>query len=173
MKELRKNKKTFRAFSLIEVMFYIAMLSVFILVISTFWGTLIEVQERGKAMNAVDSEAQFIMTKITQVIRNANNIASPTAGNSASALTLAHTETAKNPTVINLNSSYIRLSEGVTPFVNLNSNVVNITSLTFSNLSRSSSAGVIKIQLTLSYVNPDGVSNLNYSQTYYATASLR
>lgn len=168
-----KNNKRLKAFSLIEVMFYISMLSVFILVLATFWGTLMEVQEKGRAMSAVDSEALFILEQISESIRSAEGISSPLNGNSSSTLSLSFKDTSRDPTIFNLLNGDIQLSQAGGGYISLNSDRVVINNIIFTNLTRPSSKGTIKIQLDLSYINPNGSANSNYSQTYYAGASLR
>jgi hypothetical protein len=143
------------------------------LVLSTFWGSLTEVEQKGKAMNAVSSEGAFIMNRITQIIRNADSIVSPGPANSATSLTLMYEDSGLDPSVFDLNSGNIRLSQGATPFANLNSSQVSITTLTFTNLTGPNAKGVIRVQLGLSFNNPDGRATYNHSQTFYATATIK
>lgn len=173
IKKIKNNKRNRKGFTLIEVIFYISMLSVFILIISTFWQGLIDVQEKSRAMNAVHSESQFIMSKILQVIRDSNEITSPTYGLSSSSISLERKDINDNPTTIELNGNNIRISEGSIPFSNLNSSRVSISNLQFSNNAKSDSSGLINIQFTISYVNPENRSNLNYSQVFYGSASIK
>ena len=171
---MEKNKgKQYDGFSLIEVLFYVSMLSVFILVLSTFWGTLQDVQLKGRAMNTVSTEAAFMLNRITQAIRNASSISSPVAANSASSLTLASSTPASNPTIFDLNNGNVRISSGSSPYTNLNSPWVTITNLTFSNLTGANAKGVVRIQMTVSYKNLDNTANQNYVQTFYATAAIK
>lgn len=171
---MKKNQiEQFKAFSLVEVLFYVAMLSVFILVLSTFWGTLQDVQLKGKAMNTVSTEAAFMLNRITQSIRNASSISSPAAGGSASGLTLTSSTPALNPTIFDLNNGNVRISSGANPYTNLNSPWVTVTNLTFSNLTGANAKGVIRIQMTVSYKNSDNTANQNYVQTFYATAAIK
>lgn len=166
-------KKNIKGFTLIEVLLYLAMLSVFIVVIASFWQGLMDVTQKGKAMNTVNTEGQFMMTKILQKIRESESITSPLAGNSASSLNLANQNLVLNPTIMEFNNGSIRISEGVTPFASLNSGEVVVSNVSFTNNTATNSKGLIRVQFTVNYKNPDGRSNLNYSQTFYGAASLR
>jgi type II secretory pathway pseudopilin PulG len=171
---MEKNKsKQYNGFSLIEVLFYVSMLSVFILVLSTFWGTLQDVQLKGRAMNTVSTEAAFMLNKITQSIRNASSITAPLPGSSANSLTLASTTPTENPTIFDLNNGNVRISSGASPYTNLNSPWVTVTNLTFTNLTGANAKGVIRIQMTVSYKNTDATANQNYVQAFYATAAIK
>ncbi len=166
-------KKEFKGFTLIEVLLYLAMLSVFIVVISSFWQGLMDITEKGKAMNTVNTEGQFIMTKILQGIRESESINAPIAGNSALTLNVTFLDVSKNPTIIEFNSGNLRLSEGITPFASLNSGEVVVSNVSFTNNTGLNSKGLVRVQFTVNYKNPDGRSNLNYSQTFYGSASLK
>ena len=166
-------KTKFKGFTLIEVLLYVAMLAVFVVVISTFWQGLLDVTEKGKAMNTVNTEGQFIMTKILQRIRESNSITSPLPGNSSPTINLVYSNVNLNPTIFDLSSGNLRVSEGPSTFANLNSPDVIISDVVFSNSSGPDSLGSIRVEFEVSYKNPDGRSNLNYSQTFYGSASIR
>ena len=166
-------KKEFKGFTLIEVLLYLAMLAVFVVVISPFWQGLLDITEKGKAMNTVNTEGQFIMTKVLQRIRESDSITSPIAGNSSSTLNLTYTNVNLNPTIFDLSSGSLMLSEGPNPFSSLNSPDVIISEVVFSNNSGLDSKGLVRVQFNVSFKNPDGRSNLNYSQTFYGSASIR
>lgn len=162
-----------KAFTLVEVLLYMALTSIIVLVIASMWVTITETRDRSEAMSIVNAEGQYIVSTINQIIRDSNSITSPTATNSGSSLTLAMTSAPINPTVINLSSGNITLTEGANPPVNLNSNRVTVSSLIFRNLTRLNSAGIVRIEITLNYINGTGKQSLNYSQTFYGSASIR
>lgn len=170
---MKKKISLKKAFTLIEVLLYLSLSSIIVLIIASMWVTVTETRDRSEAMSTVNAEGQQLINTITQVIRNANSINTPTTGASGTSLSLAMGTPAINPTIIALSGSNVTLTEGATPAVTLNSQRVTVGALTFRNLTRPASSGVVRIELTLNYVNTTGKPSLNYSETFYATASLR
>lgn len=165
--------KSGAGFTLIELLLYIAMTSIIILVVSNFIGVSMQARIKNQTIAEVENQGQQIMTAITQSIRNANAITSPTVGTSASSLTLSFIDAGKNPTIFDLSGGKARVTEGAGSNINLNSSKTNISSLTFENVSYASTPGIIKVVFTVNYVNPSGRNEYNYSQTFYNSASLR
>lgn len=170
---LKQNKVIKKGFTLVETLLYLSLTSIIVLMITTIWITVADTRERSEGMSITESEATYLMSTMTQIIRNSSSITTPTATNSGTSLTLVMTTPAVNPTVLTLSGGNITITEGVGSPVTLNSSRVTVTSLTFRNLSRASTSGIVRIEMTLSYVNTTGKTSLNYSQTYYASASLR
>ena len=50
---------------------------------------------------------------------------------------------------------------------------VTASNLSFQNLSRTGTPGTIRIQFTLSHINPSGRNEYDFNKTFYGTASLR
>lgn len=164
------DNKKLKAFTLIEVLLYVALISIFTLVLASFWGSVNEINARNKAMSAVNTEAAFILNTISRSIRTASAINTPTAGNSSSTLSLVKSA---NPTVFSINNGVLFIQEGANPTVQLSSNQVYVNSLSFTNVTNTGTAGAVRIQLELAYVNESGKTVLDYSQTIYDTVSIR
>ena len=113
------------------------------------------------------------MQTIVQTILNAEDINSPSIGTSASSLSLDVVEVANNPTIFNNISTYIYLSEGVITPIALNSNLVEVSNLSFTNMSKVSTPGNIRIQFDLSFVNNTNRNEYDWTKTFYGSASLR
>lgn len=165
--------KKLSAFSLLEAILYLALVSLFIAAIASYWGSIKEMSDRSEAIDAVNNEAQFIIGQITQTIRNSDSINTPVPATSAAAISLAQAIPAVNPTLYAFNNGSITVAEGVAGPIALDSSRVVVSGLSFTNLTVDGTKGVVRIQLTLSYNNTSGNANLNYAQTYYATATIR
>ena len=113
------NKK---GFTLVELILYVAIGSIVLLVITSFFQTNLSSRAKIKAISEVDQQGTQIMQTIVQTILNAEDINSPSIGTSASSLSLDVVEVANNPTIFNNISTYIYLSEGVITPIALNSN---------------------------------------------------
>ena len=84
------------------------------------------------------------------------------------------TQTGRNATNINFTTAF-DLSAGTirqNSIALTNSRIV-ASNLTFTNLSRAGTPGTIRIQFTLTHINPSGRNEYNYNKTFYGSASLR
>lgn len=167
------QRKSLTGFTLVELLLYLGLAAIMVLVIATFFGTMLEARVQNQVIAEVESQGATVLQRITQTIRNADNITSPAIGASASSLTLDMVPIGIDPTVFNLASGVIRITEGAGSAVALTNSRVTVSALTFRNLSRISTPGTIRIQFTLTYVNPSNRQEYNYARTFYGSASLR
>ena len=164
-----------KGFTLIELLLYIAISSFMLLVIFVFISQILEVRAKSQAISEVEQQGAWAVNVISQAIRNSvNPITSPTAGNNASSLTIPMTDGAKNPTVFNLSSGAITISEAGGPSTSLTNQNVTVSSLVFYNLTRSGTKGNIKFSFVITYNNQSlSRYEFNHSKTFYGTASVR
>ena len=171
---MKKNcRKNLSGFTLVEILLYISIISVMLGVISIFMFSILQSQAKFKTISEVEQQGVQIMQVITQTIRNSKGITAPTQGNSGSSLTLEFIDSAKNPTVINLTGTNIQIKEGTGPITVLNNSKIAASELSFSNLSRINTPGIVKFEFNLNYINPSVRNEYEYSKTFYGTASLR
>lgn len=173
IKKLNQRQIQNKGFTLLEVILYIGLLSIILTAIVSFSSMFVESRIKSQAIAEVEQQGLQTMQLITQTIRNAENITSPTTGSSAASLTLDVVTAGDDPTIFDLSGNAIRIKEGVGPNVNLTSARITASNLNFQNLSRASTPGIIRVSFTLTHVNPNGRNEYNYSKTFYASASLR
>ena len=162
-------------FTLIELILYVGISSFILLVAFLFVSQILEVRTKSQAIAEVEQQGDWAVQIITQAIRNSKSpINFPAVGVSGNYLSLAMDDSAKNPTVFNLSSGAITMSEAGVGELNLtNSNVV-VSNLSFQNVSRTGTAGNIKFSFVVSYNNKDGARyEFNYAKTFYGTSSGR
>jgi prepilin-type N-terminal cleavage/methylation domain-containing protein len=169
----RIDMRNEKGFTLLELILYIALLAIILAAASGLLVTLLEARVKHQTITEVDEQGVQVMTVISQAIRNADSITLPAAGTSASSLTLASLDSTKNPTVISLSGTTLQMKEGTGAVVPLTSSLVTVNGVSFTNLSRTGTAGVVRIQFTLTYLNPSGRNAYNVTETYYGTAALR
>jgi prepilin-type N-terminal cleavage/methylation domain-containing protein len=162
-----------KGFTLVEMLLYIAILSIIIMAFSSFFFLSYTSRIKAAAIAEVEQQGSQTMSLITQNIRNATSIASPTAGVSAGSLTLTEYIGANSPTVFDQSVDTLRITEGVATAVNLTSNRIVVSNLSFQNLSRPSTPGVVQIKFTLTHINPSNRGEYIYSKNFTSTASLR
>jgi len=165
--------KTQKGFTLIELLLYIALASVLLIAASTFLGTTLEARVKNQTIAEVEQQGLAAMHMILQSIRNAEAITSPSQGTSASSLTLDVVTVSDDPTVFDLSSGTLRIKEGAASTLPLTNSRVTASALTFMNLSRNSTPGVVRVQFTLTLVNNSGRNEYEYSKTFISSATLR
>lgn len=160
-------------FTLIELLLYVSISAVLLLAVSVFISTLLQSRIKNQTIAEVEQQGLQVMQLITQTARNAEAITLPAQGASASSLTLDVLTGASDPTVFDLSGGIIRIVEGAGSPVALINSRVTASALTFQNLSRASMPGTIRVQFTLTHVNPEGRNEYNFSKTFIGSATLR
>jgi prepilin-type N-terminal cleavage/methylation domain-containing protein len=162
-----------QGFTLVEILLYISITAILLLAVSAFLTVLLQTRVESEVRTEVDQQAQHLLQTMGLAIRNAEGISSPTPGVTGGSLTLDAYDAAADPTVFDLSSGKVRITEGAGSPVDLTSTRVSITSLTFENVTRTDTPGSIRITFTISYNSGSNRQEFNYSNTYYATYSLR
>ena len=78
-----------------------------------------------------------------------------------------------SPTTFGLSGTTARVTEGVGSPLPISNSRIEVSELTFENLSEVETPGIIRIEFTLTHINPDGRNEYDYQQTFYGSASLR
>jgi len=121
----------------------------------------------------VGQNARFALAQIASSIRNAESINTPLIGENGQTLSLAFTDSNKNPTIFSLSDGYLMVQEGSDDPVALNSEHVRFTNLLFTNISYDDTPGTIRISATINFFNPGERKVYDFQQTFYLTTSLR
>ncbi|PLX24969.1 hypothetical protein C0580_03515 [Candidatus Parcubacteria bacterium] len=168
---MKKNKQ--KGFTLIELILYIGIASVVLLVITSFFQMTLSSKAKNKTILEVEQQGMQVMQIITQAVINSEGITSPSAGNSSSGVVLDVVTVSDDPTVFDLSGGTIRITEGAGSPINITSSLVNVDSLIFENLSKADTAGILRIEFTISYINNAGRNEYDWSKTFYSSISLR
>lgn len=143
-----------QGFTLVELLIYIVILATFLVVIISFLWTIIFGNIKEISFQEIQQNGRFVLTKITQETKKATGINSPLPGFTSSTLSLAMAAPYLNPTVFDVVSGKLRITQGaVGPYI-LTSDQVTISSLQFTNLSYLDSPGTIQIEMTIGRNNP-------------------
>lgn len=162
-----------QGFTLVELLLYVGLSSLLLLTMTLFLSTLLESRVKNQTVAEVEQQGAQIMRAMTQLIRNAESITSPTQGNSAAALTLDVLAAANDPTVFDLASGVLQITEGAGSPVALSNTRVTASGLTFQNLSRTGTPGAVRIVFILTHVNPTGRNEYQFQKTFTGSAALR
>ncbi len=152
---------------------YIGISAVILSALGTMVSMSYKIRARQQVVSEVEQQGTAMVQIINQTIRNSSSVTVPVATATGSSLTLTFTDVTKNPTIFDLSGSTLQISEGGGGAVALSNSKVQISALSFSNLTRPSTPGTVKFNFTISYTNPNNYPQYNYSQTFYGSASLR
>lgn len=152
-------------FTLVELIAYVALTSLMFSAINSFVFLVIEERSRNIVINEVEQQGSFALQKIMQRTRNSDEIVTPGQGSSDTILELTNTD-------FELNSGIFQMIEGGSPVDLTNSRVV-VSDFQVTNLSLDNTPGSIQVEFLVTYDNPDGKAELNYSKMFYGAASLR
>lgn len=171
MNILQKQKN--KGFTLIELLLYTGITALMLLTISLFLALLMNSRIKSRTVAEVELQGSQIMQLINQTIRNATAINSPSQGTSAAQISISATDASKNPTIFSINGDSIYIQEGANPAILLTSGDITISNLSFYNMSKINTPGIIRTQFTLSYSNASNRNEYSHSKTFYGSASLK
>ena len=168
-----KNYKKKSGFSLVEILIYIAIFSVFVISLVSFNSSLTASRLHNQMMLEVNDQGEKVMKIITQTLRNSSQVNSPTIGSAANNLSVVTGVPVNDPTVFSLSGGVLYITEGAGSPVALTNNQVITSSLLFSNFSRSSTPNIIKVSFTLASIALSSSPGGTYSFTFNGSAALR
>lgn len=171
MSVFKSNNQT--GFTLIELLLYVAIVGSLLTAIVAFLMVSIDARVKNQSIAEVDQQGVFAMEQITKVIRNASSISSPAAGASGAALTVVVPNAGSSPTTFNINAGALQVTEGSGSAVPLTNSKVQMSDLTFTNLSRSGTNGIVRVSFALRRVNPTGRNEYDYQKTFVTSVGLR
>lgn len=160
-------------YTLIELLLYIAVIGTLLVSVSLFFGLVADDRVKGQSIVEVNQQGTAAMEYITQTIRNATSISSPVSAASSASLTLVVPTGSLSPTVFDMTGTSLEVKEGTNAAVVLTSNEVQTSGLTFTNLSRSGTFGLVQVSFTLARTNVGGRPEYSYQKTFTTSVALR
>lgn len=161
-----------QSFTLIELLLYIAIISLVLVSITGFFWNVASGNIKEKSYQEVQQNGRFAMTKITQEIKKAVGINSPAPGSSANSLSLAMSDPNLNPTIFDVSGGKLRITQGASVPIELTTDQVLVSNLQFTNLSYSNTPGTLRVEMTLENLSPSGKTEYQASLDLKTTVSL-
>ena len=162
---------TQKGFTLIEVLIYIAIIGMIIQGFITFILSIAGTNSKIYVMQEVQANTRIALDIMSQKIRAADDIITPSENNSTSTLVLDMPDSDPNLT-FNSMDGILYMIEGVASSTPITSNKVRISNLIFTNLTAVGEKDNIKIEITANYKIIDN-KEFQYSQTLQTAVSLR
>jgi len=160
-------------YTLIELLLYITLAGMLLVSLTMFFGMSVDARVKTQSVTEVNQQGASAMEYIQQTVRNASSISAPAAAASASSLTVVVPTASLSPTIFSLNGTVLQVKEGTAAAIALTNDDVQITNLTFTNLTRSGTDGVVRISFTVSRTNTSGRNEYDYSKTFTTTVAIR
>lgn len=160
-----------RAFTLIEIIIYVALLSLTIGFILVGVYQIIDSRTSVLARTSVEEEANFLIKKIKWALANVDAINQPTAGATSTTLSVNKFNFPTNPIAISRSGSDMNISYSDNPATILNSEDIAIKDLIFENIAAGSNPA-IKVKLSIEY-RPGDLKTIKPSTTIETTIYLR
>jgi competence protein ComGC len=160
------------AFTLIEFLIYIAIISSVLVLTSGFLWNIVFGNIKETAYQEVQQNGRFALTKIIQETKKATSINSPPPGDSANSLSLEMADPDLNPTIFDLTDGKLRITQGTSDPIDLTTDRVIVSNLLFINLSYEGTPGTIRIEMEISHSNPAGRAEYEASIDLKSTVSL-
>lgn len=143
-----------KGFTLIELIIYIAILATILVVITGFLWLIVLDNIKGISYQEVQQNGRFALDKINREIKKATGINNPPSGNSDVSLDLAMADPDLDPTIFEVESGKLKITQGNNQSYYLTTDQTTITNLQFTNLSYNNTPGIVKVEMEINHVNP-------------------
>jgi len=178
--------KSGAGFTLIELMVYIAIISIILVASINFMWQIMNTRTKSQVTQEAQQNARFAMERMVIEIRGAEDVVK-TGGASTfdvhpGKLTLQYTagdvviDTATSTVTLggkSVDIRKLRITEGAGSPIELTSDRVDVTNLIFTDLTQGDDKDNIRIQLTIENVNPENVVWRESSISLQSAASIR
>lgn len=171
-KSQKLNWKKEKGFTLIELILYVALSALFMSAAVAFAWDIIYGRVRSYTEQEVNQNMRLAAKRIAYEIRNASAITA-----AGSSLTLAMSDSSRNPTVIDLSGGRVRIGYGssgscpTTAPCFLTDDLVTASGLSFTNFSSGLESQHIRFTFTISRTG--GPKAYQETQTYTGSAEVR
>jgi prepilin-type N-terminal cleavage/methylation domain-containing protein len=145
LSSLKSQVSSQRGFSLIELIIYVAIMSILVVVLCSTFASILEVQTDSKATSSVDQDSRYIIAKLNYDMQSASSIVAPAVGSQSAALQLSINTATQSYALSNGNLQLTKNSQAD----NLNSTNTSISNLTFKRLGTGTANDTIRVQFTM------------------------
>lgn len=165
---MKKILNLSKGFTIVELLIYMGLLSIFLLVLTDIFTSILEVRTESEAVSSVEQDGRFLLARFSYDINRASSITTPLAvGDISNNLVMVIAGVSYS---YNLNSGNLQITNNLGTD-NLNSSESNITNLSFQKLGNTGGKETIKMQFT---VNSNTQRNKGYeNRTFQTTIGRR
>ncbi len=164
--------KTKKGFTLVEFLLYLSIFATILSLAGGFLWNIIFGNIKSGSYQEVQQNGRFALLKISQEIKRATGINSPSIGSSSNTLSLEMASPSLNPTTFDVADGKLRITQGISGPYELTSDSVTVTNLQFTNLSYQNTPGTIRIEINVEHKNPENRNEYEASIDLKTTVSL-
>lgn len=163
-----------KGFTLIEMILYVSTSSVMLLSLFMLLSFLVGGRVKNQSIADVNQQGMQVMQLVTQTIRSAKSVDSPSVGATSTSLSLTMHDPLLSPTIIDVVNGVVRIKEGSEDAVPLTNSHVTVSPYVYQNISSTSSTDrIIRLTFTIDYNNPSGRNESSFTKTFTGSATLR
>ena len=168
------NSKKQSGFTLIELSIYITLVAGILIMATSFAWNIINSRTKTISISSVEQEGRYILEKFSQSVHQASAMSLPATGASGNQLVLTMADAPSNPIIISTSSNKLYFQRGAGSAVQMHSDNVIVTSVSFTNLSTADGkTRNVQINLTLEHINPNQRREREYQKDFTTSAELR
>ncbi len=160
-----------KGFVLTDVLLYVALSSVLLVVIVSFLAVILESRVKNSVVAEIEQQGRVALNIILKEVREGEDIVNLSRGESDSTLLIDKGEE-EIEFVFDETEGILWVVKGEEEIV-LIGGEIRVEEVSFSNLSRSNSFGIVRAEITLSYRSESARVEYDYSKKFIGSASLR
>lgn len=166
--------KFLKGLSLIEMLLYVGISSIILLSLSLFLTFILGQRVKNQSISDVNQQGLQVMQLVTQTIRNARSIDSPSIGATSTSLSMTMPDPLLSPTVFDIVNGVVRIKEGTNAVIPLTNSHISVSSLIFQNISSASSTDrIVRTSFNVDHINVNGRNENSFSKSFMGSATLR
>lgn len=167
---MRRHQK---GFSLLELLVYIGILALMSVILSTAFVSLTRGRAQSTARSDVESNARFVLERITQDISAASSVTSPTLAAASSTLSIV---SSGSTIVYDVAAGILRRTEGAGAAERLTSTAISVETPTFTRIENYNStlaATTTSVRVTMTIRATNAAGEGAYTTNLRTTVDLR
>ncbi|MBF8280254.1 MAG: hypothetical protein HW383_27 [Candidatus Magasanikbacteria bacterium] len=161
-----------RGFTLIEVIIYVAMISLFMTALVTFAVNVMLARAKNNSISDINQEARHILRRMETAIVNSKYILSPATSTAAAFFQLRMASSTLNPTSFEVSNGAVAIKEGNGATTTLTSSRVTFDAPYFYNLSVNTTP-TLRLQFRSGLTDPNNSSDFIYAVYWDTSVTAR
>lgn len=168
------GKKKESGFTFIELVIYLAMVSLITATIALLAFSITEARVRQQTVDEVINQGFWIQDTITKAIQDSESVTFPSFDTGSAILELVMSDANVDPTIFSLSAGVLQLQEDGGVLIDLHNDFVAVSNLYFDNRSVTSSGReIITFSFTVTRDSPNTSRPYSYEQDFTKTVAVR
>lgn len=159
-----------------ETIIYLALIGTIVVAIVSFALDLLDIRTKTHTVSEVGHNAFLMQERLSEAARHAEgvNTGNSTFDTDPGVLELDMIEANRDPVVFQLtqDDGTLEMTEGGNASINISSDDIAVTNLTFRNLTSTEDVGIIQVEFTLTATDLNGNPLYQYEETYQTTLRI-